>query len=182
MSRVAERSRVALFLADYANADASHKVNALGAGWGVAGTDVTRGVVAPQTVIVFIDSPPELYGDEFVFSLTLRDSTGTAVVVPGPTGNPEPLRVAQNLRVEEPATNPQLHIPRGTVWAHNQIVLNLAEGLRLPLGDLYTWTLDLDGTRSDRWGVSFYVPAAHHGPVFGGPDNPASIPGIDPRG
>lgn len=176
MSPVGERSRVALLLADYAAADAVNKINALGIGWSISGFDAATGLTAPQTVVALIDSPPDLYGEPFVLTLTLRDESDQPVSVPGPTGGAEAMRVTQNARVEEPLFPPGANVPRGVAWSHTQVTLNIANGLPLPVGRMFTWTLEIDSDRDPRWAVSFYVPGPPQGPVLGGPANPASIP------
>lgn len=182
MSVVAERSRVAVILADHAAADSSGKVNALGMGWAVSGNNSQTGLTAPQAVVVFIDSPPELYGEEFALTLTLRDEDGEPVELPGPPGAGGTMRVSQAARVEEPVFPPGAGIPRRMLWAHTQVILNLGNGLPLRPGHLYTWSLDIDTTHRPEWAVSFYVPgpaSEPSRPVFGGPSNPTNIPGVD---
>lgn len=176
MSAVAERSKVTVILADYAAADAVNKVNILGTGFQIAGVDAATGLTSPQTVVVFIDTPPEQYGEDFAVTLTLRGMDDRPVELPGPAGTPQAMRVAQNLRVEEPIFPPEANVPRRITWAHTQIIFNIANGLPLAPGQLYTWTLEIDSTRDPRWVASFYVPGPRPRPVFGGPSNPASIP------
>lgn len=178
MSAVAERARVAVLLADYAAADAGGKINILGAGWAISGIDPSTASTAPQSVVVMIDSPPDLYGVDFAVTLTLRDGQGKAVRLPGPVGQPESMRISQLVRAEEPQIAPEANVPRGTIWAHAQIVLNLAGGLPLSPGQLYSWQLDIDGTEDARWAAYFYVPGPRPGPVFGGPDGPLDIPDV----
>lgn len=176
MSAVAERARVAVLLSDYAAVDAANKINLLGLGWAVTGADPSSGLTAPQTVVVLIDAPPDLYGEDFAVTLTLRNADDEPVELPGPAGAMQAMRIAQNVRVEEPVFAPNLNVPRRAVWAHTQIILNLANGLPLALGQPYTWTLEIDSTQDPRWAVSFFVPGPRSAPVFGGPANPATIP------
>lgn len=179
MSSISSTARVSLFVADYAAPDAIQKLNILGAGWAVTAVNPETGLTAPHAVVAFIDVPPEHYGEEFAVTLTLRDSAGQPVKVPGPTGQVEPMRIAQTLRVEEPQFPPEFNVPRRTVWSHTQVALNMSNGIPVALGQLYTWTLDIDGNGHPAWSVSFYVPGPRPGPVFGGPANPATIPDLD---
>lgn len=179
MSNISERARVAVLLCDYAGADAISKVNALGLGWAVTGINPSTGTTAPMTVLVFVDTPPDMYGQEFAITLTLRDAAGKPVELPGPAGNPQAMRLAQNVRAEEPSFPSEANVPRHAVWAHSQMVFNLLNGLPLQPGQLYTWTVEIDSTRLDGWSVSFYVSGPRPGLVFGGPANPADIPDLD---
>lgn len=169
-----------IFVTDYAATDAVSKINALGIGWTVTGTDPSTGMTAPQALVAMIDLPPELYGQDFSMTVTLRDATGDPVMLPGPAGTPQAMRIAQVARAEEPVFPPEMFVPRHLVWAHVQMILNLANGLPLPPG-LYTWSMEIDGNEDSRWATSFYVPGKRPDPVFGGPANPAQIPGVDPE-
>lgn len=180
MGAVADESRVSLLLADYAAADGAGKVNALGLGWGLAGVNPQTGMTPPQAVVAMLDSPPSLYGEAFSVTLTLYGEGDRPVEVPGPSGQLGALRLTHQARIDEPRFAPGANVPRNVVWAHTQVILNLANGIRLAPGHLYTWRLEIDATQDPKWAVSFYVPAAPGAPVFGGPANPASIPGIDP--
>jgi hypothetical protein len=180
VSVIADEARVAVFLADYAAADAVNKINAIGLGWAVTGTDPSTGLTAPQTLVAMLDVPPDRYGEDFTLTLTLRDEAGAPVALPGPAGTPQPMRIAQIVRAEEPTFGPAMNVPRDVLWAHVQVVLNLGNGLPLQPG-LYSWQLDIDGKEDPKWRASFYVPGPRPAPVFGGPANPAHIPGVDPR-
>lgn len=166
MSGVADLARVAVILADYALADPVGKVNILGAGWAVTGVNPQTGTIPPHTLIVLLDFPPELYGEDFSISIALRDAVGEPVQLPGPAGAPQPMRIAQILRVEEPSF-PGANIPRDTVWAHAQTTFNLSNGLPLPANQLYTWTVEIDGNRKPEWAVSFFVAGPPPPPVIG---------------
>ncbi|EYR65026.1 hypothetical protein N866_18830 [Actinotalea ferrariae CF5-4] len=178
MSPISDSARVSLFVADYAAPDAIQKLNIIGAGWAVTGVNPETGLTAPHAVVAFIDVPPDHYGEDFAFTLTLRGPDGQPVRVPGPTGQVEPLRIAQTLRAEEPQFPPEVNVPRRTVWSHTQVALNMSNGIPVQVGSLYTWTLDIDGNTRPAWAVSFYVPGPRPGPVFGGPAGPATIPDV----
>lgn len=178
MSRIAESARVTVLLADYANADTAGKVNALGAGWAITGVDPQTGLIAPQTLTVFVDTPPELYGEEFTISLGLRDADASPVTIPGPDGAPQTLRLTQTMRADEPLLPAEMNVPRHTVWAHSQVIATFPSGLPLTGGQTYRWVIELDGKTSDQWTVPFYVPLPRSLPQFGGLADPAAVPGL----
>lgn len=165
MSRVADLARVAVLLADYAAPDPSGRINILGAGWNVTGANPTTGQTPQQSLVVLLDFPPELYGEDFTLSLQLRDSAGALVELPGPTGQPQPMRIAQVLRVEEPPA--PLGGPRNLLWAHSQTVFTLLQGLPLRPNELYTWCVEIDGDERPERAVSFYVAGPPPTPVIG---------------
>lgn len=180
MTSLGESARVTVFLADYAAADVAAKVNVIGAGWQITGVDQTTGLTAPQCVVVMIDVPPDFYGEDYAITLTLRDEHGDPIALPGPAGTAEAMRITHTVRAEEPRFAPGIHVPRRQLWAHNQIVLNLANGLPLPMGRMYSWTVDIDTTSDPHWVAPFCVPGLPPGPIFGGPSNPAAIPELGP--
>lgn len=167
MSRVADLARVAVVLSDYAAADAAGKTNILGAGWAVTAVNPETGTVPPQTLVVLLDFPPELYGEDFSLSIALRDETEDPVQLPGPAGVLQPMRIGQILRVEEPTFMPGAGIPRNKVWAHAQTAFNLSNGLPLPANQMYTWTVEIDGTQKPEWAASFFVAGPPPSPVIG---------------
>lgn len=181
MSEIADSARVAIFLADYAGNDAANKVNALGAGWSLTGLNPATGLTAAWSVVAMVDVPPKFYNDDFAIALTLRDPTGRAVEIPGVTGTPQTVQVAQNVHVDEPSFPPGTYVPRGIAWSHLQLIMNFGNGLPLAPGHLYTWTLEIDGVRRDQWATSFFVVGPPPPPVFGGPTGPASIPELGPE-
>jgi hypothetical protein len=167
VSALADAARVAVVLTDYAAADVIGKVNIIGAGWAITGVNPESGAIAPQAVVVLVDVPPAFYGDDFTVGLQLKDSAGVIVQLPGPAGEPQAIRVAQILRVEEPAFPPGTHAPRGLLWSHSQVIFYLANGLPLRSNEMYTWALELDGEQRDTWGASFYVAGPPPAPVIG---------------
>jgi hypothetical protein len=167
VSAVGDRARVTLILADYAAADAVQKLNILGAGWSITGLNPATSATSPLAVVVMIESPPDQYGDEFSLTLALEDEDGSPVQVPDAAGSLTALRIAQVIRIQEPAVLPQLNAPKGKLWAHSQVVLNFANGIPLSPGRIYRWTLAIDGDVRDEWHVSFFVPGPPSPVVFG---------------
>jgi len=178
MSAIADQARIAVMLADYATVDAGQKINVIGGGFGFTGVDPTTALTAPQALLVTVGVPPELYGDEYVLTVTLQDASGDPVQLPGPSGAAQPMRVAQTVSIEEPRFPPHIYVPKKVVWAQTTAIFNFAGGLPLPIGAHYTWAVDIDGTHDPRWSVSFYVPGPPPQAVFGGPVGPANIPGV----
>lgn len=167
MSALADKARVSIVLADYAAADAINKVNILGAGFALCGVDFQTGAIPPQTLIVFVDTPPEFYGEDYTLSVALRDSSGEPVEISGPDGSPQPMRVAQVVRAEAPVFPPGTNVPKDVVWSHAQVCLQLMNGLPLKPGDYYTWSVQVDATDRPEWSVSFYVAGPPHPVVLG---------------
>ncbi len=114
MSDIAETARVSVMLCDFAMADSAQKINALGAGWQVTGLDRNTGSTAPHTVVVMVDVAPEHFGEQYAVELGLYDASGNVVVVPGPTGEPTPLRIGRNVVADRPMFHGQA-VPREAV-------------------------------------------------------------------
>ena len=166
MSAIADTARVAVLLADYAQADTVQKINMLGAGWQVTGLDPSTGITAPQTLVVMIDIAPPHAGETYALEAALYDDGGDLVLVPGPTGNLIPLRIGQSVTAEPPVF-PGRQVPKGSLWAHQQMVLSFPGGLALAAGRAYTWRVRIDGDESRDWGITFFVAAAPASPVIG---------------
>src|SRR4051812_46935927 len=99
---IAEDAHAILLLADYASIDAGAKVNVIGAGFTLAGWQA--GQTAPMHVVMMIDINGRHAGEQFTFTLELRDrDTSELVALPGPTGAAEALRISQVLTAERPA-------------------------------------------------------------------------------
>lgn len=178
MSEIAEAARVAVFLADYAGNDPGGRINALGVGWALAPLNPQTGVTSALAAVAIVSVPPQFYGAEYAIEVTLRREDGRAVEMPGPTGEPQALRLAQNIRAEEPTFPPGSNVPRGKLWSQMQVVMGFSNGLPLVGGQLYSFTVGIDSTSKPDWAASFYVPGPPSGPVFGGPAGPADIPGL----
>jgi hypothetical protein len=164
VSEVAESARVTLFVADYAAADAVNKINCLGVGWQFAGVDPQTGSTAPQSVVLMVDVPPVHIGETFALEVALYDEAANELVsVPGPVGDPQPLRIGQPVTAERPVF-PGLH---GAGWPHTQLIVNFPNGLPLMPGRRYTWRARIDGDDEHRWEASFHVVGPPSGPVIG---------------
>ena len=171
-------ARVTVLLADYVTVDASGKLTAVGAAFTIAPLQ-ENGSTTPMHVAVLVDVPGELAGHEFSLGMSLvDDDSGQPVVVPGPSGQLEPLRIAQLMRAQTP-TVPGMAVP-SSVPCRVQMVLGFPQGLPLEAGRTYRWAVELDGSPRPEWSTVFHVPAPAPGPVFGGPIGPAGIPSFPP--
>jgi hypothetical protein len=169
-----DQARVTVLLADYITVDGNGKLTAVGAAFTLIGLQ-PDGHTPPMHVAVIVDVPGTLVGHDFAMSVSLRDDTaGTAVLVPGADGTPEPLQVAQVMRAQAPNV-PGLQVP-SSVPGRVQVVLGFPNGLPLQVGHSYRWSVELDGASKPEWSTTFHVPASAPGPVFGGPAGPTSIP------
>lgn len=166
MSDIADDARVSLVLADYAAADAVNKVNVIGAGWQVASLQPETGLTPPQSLVVLVDFLPRHYREQFALTVVLLDDVDAPVEVPGPTGEPQALRISQLVKAEEPSFQ-GTSVPRNMVPSHIQVVINFPGGLPLAPGRLYTWQVDIDGDAKPGWRASFFVAGPPPGPVIG---------------
>lgn len=121
-------------------------------------------------------------GQEVAVVIELRDeASDTAVMMPGPTGQAEALRISQLARFEKPMPPMGMNLPEG-LPTRLQFNIAFANGLLLKPGTLYAWRVSLDGQGRKQWAARFGIPGPPHGPVFGGPAGPADIPNIQPPG
>lgn len=123
-------------------------------------------MTAPQSVVVMVDLPPHHYNEDFALAVALLDQSGEPVQVPGPTGEPQTLRISQLAKAEEPVF-PGHSVPRALVPSHVQMVINFAGGLSLVPAQLYTWQVEIDGDAKPSWQASFFVAGPSPGPVIG---------------
>jgi hypothetical protein len=171
VSRVSDAAIVRLFLADYASAEAG-KLNMIGGGLGLIGNasqvsdGAPLGFTAPFVVVVSVAVPPELYGAECAVEVALEDSMGAPVSLPGPIGESQVMRVAQNVTFSE-ALFPGTPVPKMTLRARMQWLLTFNAGLPLSIGQRYVWRIRIDGDTRDEWTEEFFVPGPAAGPVFG---------------
>ena len=170
-----------LLLADYIGIDTAGKINAIGAGFTLTGVQ-QNGLSAPQYLAAVIDIPGKYHGQQFAFSLELRDeSTGRPVqLVTDTVGTLEPLRIQQVVSVTRP-TPPNVYIP-DSMFARAQVTIGFPEGVPVKPGRTYGWHAQVDGQTRAGWSTRFHVPGPPPPPVIGGPSGPASIPGLTPPG
>lgn len=174
-----DQARVTVLLADYIAVDAAGKLTAVGAAFTLTGLQ-PDGHTPPMHLAVLVDVPGTLVGQDFSMSVSLNDAdSGAPVLVAGPTGDAEPLRIAQVMRAQAPNL-PGLQVP-ASVPGRVQVVLGFPAGLPLQVGHSYRWSVELDGSSRPEWSVTFHVPAPAPGPVFGGPSGPTSIPNFPPH-
>lgn len=173
-------AHVVVLIADYIGIDSAGKINALGAGFGLAGVQ-PHGLTAAQYVIVLVDVPAKYAGQQVALTLELRDeTTGQPVMLPtNPAGNLEPLRI-QHVPQIPPVQVPGLYLPQDVVQSRVQMPVAFQDGLPLQPGHAYAWRVQIDGQTRDGWKAQFYVPGPPPPPVFGGPNGPPSITNIMP--
>lgn len=138
-----------LILADAAQVDPGGKAHMIGAGWTVTGPDMP-----PQAVVALIDVPWDATNQPHRIELRLLDADGQPVQVPGPTGEPQPLRLDQTVEVGRPPG-----VPSGTE-IKVPLAINLGPGLPLTPGQRYRWQLDINGETREHWSAAFYVRTA----------------------
>lgn len=162
-----EEARVVVLVADYIAADASNKLNFIGAGFQLAGHDAQTGVIAPQHVAVIVDLPAKHHDTDVSLGVELRNrDTDQVVHVPGPMES-QTMRIQQVVRPMRPSM-PGVWLP-DTLPCRVQYLLQFPGGLPLPAGHGYYWRVELDGNHRKDWKSEFYVPGPPPGPVFGGP-------------
>ena len=166
MSEVSEAATVRLLIADYAAVDAVGKLNLIGGGLAVIGTQgdaigASAGNTAPFGVVISIAVGPELYNTECSFEVILEDAYGKPVPLPNLEGKGvQAVRFAQNVVLEEPALPQGSRVPRRSLPARTHWVIMFAAGLPLAPDALYRWRVKIDHESYDSWTESFYVPGA----------------------
>lgn len=166
MSELSDNATVRLLIADYVAADAAGKLNVVGGGLGVLGLNQETGFTAPFGVVVIIAVPPNLDGAETSVEVILEDSTGAPVGLPGPAGEPQIMRVAQNVTFEEKNLS-AVGVPRRALRPRYQWILMFGAGLPLSINQRYLWRVKLDHETRDEWTEEFVVPGPPPGPVLG---------------
>lgn len=166
MSAIAQTARVSVVLGDFALADAAGKVNLLGGGWQVTAIDPQTGMTSAHAVVVIVDVAPDHYDEEFSLEVALYGPGEAVAEVPGPTGQPTPLRIGQNVVANKPMV-PGLSVPKDALWSHTQAILNFPGGLALAAGATYTWKARIDNDSSREWASTFYVAGRPPQPVVG---------------
>ncbi len=176
MGSIAQDAHAVLLLADYIGMDNGGKFNLMGAGFGIAGWQA--GQTAPMYLAVMIDVPGRHASEKFTWSVELRDvEADQLVVLPGPTGQAEPVRFAQAVVAERP-TSPELVLPPD-LPGRVQMQFAFPNGMPLSPGRRYRWRLAIDNTFRKNWVANFYVPEPPAPPVYGGPNGPGAIEGVE---
>lgn len=169
-----DSAHVTVLVADYISVDAAGKLTAVGAAFTLSALQ-PDGHTPPVHAAVLVDVPGSQVGQDFALSVSLVDEdSGQAVLVPGPTGDREPMRVAQVVQAQSPSV-PGMLVP-SSVPGRVQLVLGFPQGLPLEAGHSYRWSVEIDGQTRPEWSAWFHVPAPAPGPVFGGPTGPTSVP------
>lgn len=134
-----------VLLADFAQTDASGKVNALGLGW-----SVTTSPTPAQSVVVMFRVGWDETNDKHKFVLSLLNADGHhAVSAPGPFGT-QPLQVEGEFEVGRPPG-----LPKGSSVDH-ALAVNVGPGLPLAPGR-YEWRLKIDDREQETWTAAFAV-------------------------
>lgn len=171
MSDVSDTATVRLLIADYASVDVAGKLNVIGGGLTVigqadrVGPGGPTGFTAPFGLVVSVGVGPTLYRSECALEVALEDSKGEVVELPGPAGQPQKMRIAQNVVFEEP--NLPAGVPRSSLRARSLLVLMFNGGLPLAIGQRYVWRVRIDHDTRDDWTEEFSVPGPPPGPVIG---------------
>ncbi|MGH9293719.1 MAG: DUF6941 family protein [Acidimicrobiales bacterium] len=161
---VANDARVSLLLADFANADATGKLNVIGGKWQVTSL-LPTGLTQPMSLVVLIALPANHHGEQFAWGVSLHDEAGEVVSLPGPNGEPQAMRIQQVSKLETPDVRgvvlPSAHLPCSL-----QLVMNFPTGLLLSPG-AYLWKVEIDGNSNPLWQVEFFVAGPPPRPVLG---------------
>ncbi|OAN37435.1 hypothetical protein [Microbacterium sp. H83] len=155
--------RASITLADYVNIDGGGKANLIGAGIALLGFDPQQGVTTPFALYVrLISAMPTT--DQPAVEILLVDASGQPVMLPGPMGEGQAMRISQNVEFPPPAA-PGVTIPSGALPSVAQFAINFANGLPLAPGHSYSWRVQLD---HDVIGSeSMFIPLPAPGPVLG---------------
>jgi hypothetical protein len=172
VSEVSDTAIVRLLIADYVAIDAAGKLNVIGGSLSVLGqqdqgSGAPSGFTVPFGLVVSVAVQSTLYGSECALEVALEDSKGEVVKLPGPAGQPQKMRIAQNSVFEEPRLPAVAGVPRGSLRARTNFVLMFNNGLPLAIGQLYLWRVRIDHDTRDDWTEEFFVPGPPPEPVIG---------------
>lgn len=163
MSHASESITATVLLADFANISSDGKLSVIGGGIQLLGFNPAQGLSAPFTVYVGLSSPMPLE-DAPAVEILLADASGEVVQLPGPAGEPQALRISQNVEFTLPAVA-GLDIPRGILPSTSQFVIGFSNGLPLQVGRSYTWRVQID--HEIIASKTMYLPAPTASPVIG---------------
>lgn len=164
MSEISDLVTATIIVADFINIDAANKVNVIGGGIQFIGFDPQQGTTSPFAIFVQVHCPLPAPEMEAALEVVLADASGNPVLLPGPTGEGQAMRVAQNIEFRD-FQIPGTSIPRGAVPAGSQVVLNFGNGLPLAVSQSYQWRVHIDHELKASY--SFYIPGPPPGPVIG---------------
>jgi hypothetical protein len=153
---IAADARVIVLVADFANTDATGKMNVIGGGWQV----VSRQPLAPGVaglpglcVVAIVELPPQHHNEQFAVSIALEDcDLGAPVRVPGPNGQLQALRIQQIATANAPMVP---GVPAHRINSRVQVVIGIPPGLPVEPGHRYRWVLELDG--HEKGDATFHV-------------------------
>lgn len=171
-------ARAYVLLADHIAVDGAGKINALGVGFTIVGSN-PQGATSAQSVAAVIDVPARYAGEQYAISLELRDETaGHVVAIASEAGKAEALRVQQIVIANKPQLS-NVFIP-DSVQCRSQVVLAFPTGLQLTHGHSYQWRLEIEGQHRPGWSADFFVAGPTPGPVLGGPTSasPSDLPSL----
>lgn len=163
MSDASDAITATILLADFANISSDGKLNLIGGGIQLLGFNPEQGLTAAFTVYVGLSSPMPLDGAPAV-EILLADASGNVVQLPGPAGEPQALRISQNVEFSLPAVV-GLDIPKGALPSTSQFVIGFTNGLPLQVGHSYTWRVQVD--HEVIASKTMYLPAPTPLPVLG---------------
>lgn len=138
------------------------------------------GLPAPY-VVALLDVPAAHIGEQFAVALTLENSRGEAVTIPGPVpGTQQAPRIQQLVVAGNPSA---VGVPMHRMPGRVNVVINIQPGLPVDLADAYDWVLEVEGHRDPQWRARFWVlpaPSAGFGPPCeSSPPSRVSSPALD---
>lgn len=145
-----------MLLADYLILDPARKLNVIGGGVTVAGSNPLTGLTAPIAVFVSVAVPTTFYDAECSIELSLEASDGSLVSVPVPQSESQPLQVTQTVTFTEPEVLVE-GVPKGFLRSRGLLAISFPTGLPLPPGNGYKWRLKIDDETRDDWAEEFIV-------------------------
>lgn len=150
--------RATLMLCDHCVV-AEGKLYISGGGWSITGPSPS-----PSGVAILVLVPWDQANETHNLQLALEHEDGAPVLVPHPSGTPQPLEIQAEFEIGRPPG-----VVRGTP-------LDMPMAINIPPQQLapgrYRWVLQIDNERSDGWDLAFTVKSPE-GPQQRGP---ASIP------
>lgn len=165
MSAISSKCIASIVLADYASIDGEGKANIIGGGISFIGFNPQDGLSAPFALYVQISAEVSSSDEnQAAIEVVLQDIEGNPIMLPGPTGAAEPMRMAQAVEfsvVQPPGTTK----PPADFPALTNFVLNFSNGLPLQLGEHYKWVVKVDG--DEKASEHFSLPKPQAPPVFG---------------